>query len=427
MSQLQVVIDAATAEIARLQKENDSLNAAKNALGLEALKAQLANLSDQLNKIYQQYNQVNSQIAPNEAKIAGYKQDILNNMQASQAKRNIINSDNIELVSVDRKISELEQQLAAARQRRAFLQAEITSSLAAIAENDQRILNDQNAITQLQNIINDLQGQADILRIRSSSLETQVERVRSNLASAQVQADNIDAQIAQNTDAINKQKKYLVNGDLNALKSQIATLKSLERDVDQEVNRQYYFCFGKGAFSVAKTGDVVVYIIAGNAFPALLENTYGVSFADLTCCTDQSAGVSSNPKANLPSEIKLTTTDIFSEEFTKNNGHALNPVVVDKVVDGTSVKEIDSFSGDFSCVMNDASQESAGRGVIVACNGNQYTVRNYAHNTPTDNIVNVASCTIIMSTTKVPRVGMNMAYTGSNRNGATHANMVTSW
>ena len=72
MSQLQVVIDAATAEIARLQKENDSLNAAKNALGLEALKAQLANLRDQLNKIYQQYNQVNSQIPPNEAKIAGY-------------------------------------------------------------------------------------------------------------------------------------------------------------------------------------------------------------------------------------------------------------------------------------------------------------------------------------------------------------------
>ena len=69
-----------------------------------------------------------------------------------------------------------------------------------------------------------------------------------------------------------------------------------------------------------------------------------------------------------------------------------------------------------------------GRGVIVSCDGNRYQVRTYAKSgPPMDVYVEIGACTVIMSTVKVPQLGMQIAFTGRKVTGVTQANMVTIW
>ena len=243
-------------------------------------------------------------------------------------------------------------------------------------------------------------------------------------------------------DKIAAQEPLLVSDDLALLQDQLASLKELLPAVEYELNRQYFYCYGDGAVTIEKTGDTVVYIIRGEAFQALLEKTYGIGFEDLVCCDDQT---DANAGANLPSEINMVTVDIFSEEYQNQNGpvqptvHVQPTIPVQNIIPsapqthgekegGESPSKTNiSFpdGGAFECIAQDG---ISGRGVIVACDGNRYTVRTYANTPdPLDNFVDISACTIIMSTVKVPRPGMSIAFTGSGGPISYRANMITVW
>ena len=121
----------------------------------------------------------------------------------------------------------------------------------------------------------------------------------------------------------------------------------------------------------------------------------------------------------------MQAVDIGGKDYTNINGDAIEKIIGDVNKNGHSSKEIVDFDGQFSCIMQEG---VSGRGVIVGVHGNRYTVRRFANaGPPLDDFVEVASCTIIMSTVKVPRAGMSMAFTGAKASGFYQANMITVW
>lgn len=430
ITQLQVIIQGAKDEIARLQREVSALQDSKKNLWLDELKQKLDDLVGMLEPLYKQYNQVQNQIAPEEAKIAGYRTEIDTLRNSNDAERNRVSNDRLELTSVDAKIRDLQNQLQAAQQRKAYLTTSIESSLALIAKNEANINSALDKIREIEANIRTLRDQADALKAKTTSLQVQVERIRNDLSVAQVKADKIDSKIADYNAKIRDQEALLVDDQANALQRQVDNLKKILPTVQDEVNRQYFYCFGEGAFTTEKTGSTTVYIIRGEAFGALLKNTYGISFDDLVCCDKNAAG---GKTANIPSTLKMTAVDITSPDYINNIGQPVTPIIEtsNKTVvtpDGKAVTlPIQKMVGtkDHTCIVQEG---VSGRGVIVGCDGNRYTVRNYANaGPPTDNFVEVALCTILMSTVKVPRVGMSMAYIGSHNNGIYQASMATVW
>lgn len=73
VDQLRVIIDGAKQEIARLNSEIQKLQDAITDLWLDELNDKLAQLIADLEDYYNQFNAVEAQIAPNEAKVAGYR------------------------------------------------------------------------------------------------------------------------------------------------------------------------------------------------------------------------------------------------------------------------------------------------------------------------------------------------------------------
>ena len=109
--QLKVIIDGALAEIARLEDEIKRLEDERKALWLDELKDKLAALTIELEKCYQDFNAVESQIAPNEARVAGYEKEIEILMKSSDEERNRIANDRLKLTEVEALIRDLRNKL----------------------------------------------------------------------------------------------------------------------------------------------------------------------------------------------------------------------------------------------------------------------------------------------------------------------------
>ena len=97
----------------------------------DKLAAAIAKLED----VYNQFNAVEAQIAPNEAKVAGYEREIEILTKNADEERNRIANDRLKLTEVEAKIRDLERQLEASRDRKAALEASIKKSEAIIASN----------------------------------------------------------------------------------------------------------------------------------------------------------------------------------------------------------------------------------------------------------------------------------------------------
>ena len=67
---------------------------------MDELKDKLADLIKELEKCYQDFNAVESQIAPNEARIAGFEKEIEILMKSSDEERNRIANDKLKLTEV---------------------------------------------------------------------------------------------------------------------------------------------------------------------------------------------------------------------------------------------------------------------------------------------------------------------------------------
>lgn len=93
-----------------------------------------------------------------------------------------------------------------------------------------------------------------------------MERLRTDISIAEEKEDKINAEIDRNIDRINFEKRKIAQDELDDLNNMIEKLKNLIPTTEKEIDRHYYFCYGKGSVQIEETGGVLVYIIKGERF-----------------------------------------------------------------------------------------------------------------------------------------------------------------
>lgn len=104
------------------------------------------------------------------------------------------------------------------------------------------------------------------------------------------------------TERIALERKKLVPGQLTALTEMVATLRGFLPNVQAEVDKHYYYCFGEGKVQVKNAGGVVIYIVRGEAFANYLRNVYG-------------ANVILPSNLNNNAEVNLRRVDVFGDSW----------------------------------------------------------------------------------------------------------------
>ena len=384
--QLRVIIDAARAEIARLESEITRLENQRASLWLDEMRDQLKDFIAQLEPLYKQFNEVESQIAPNEARVAGFEREIEILQKSNDEERNRINNDNLKLIETQARIRDLQNQLNTARDTQAALEASIARSTALIAENNAKIAAARASIDDLEATIRRLRDQADAIRAKITELEVRVERVRTDISVAQAKDDQLADQIADLKNRIAVEETKLVDGDLANLLDMVETLTRILPTVQMEIDRQYYFCYGDGAVSTTTAGGVLVYVVRGESFATYLQNAYGQS-------------VTVVPGGVRAADYMFYPSSIFSKVWTDAFGY---PFVLSDFNSSDN-----SFVNDFNCL--NPSQLQSNQGTVTGISSRSMTVRDASGNTQN---LNLGACTRIESATRVPQVGQNVAFKG---------------
>ena len=350
------------------------------------MRAQLRDFIAQLEPLYQQFNEVESQIAPNEARVAGFEKEIQILQKSNDDERNRINNDNLKLIETQGRIRDLQNQLNTARDTEAALQASIARSTALIAENNAKIAAARASIDSLEATIKGLRDKADAIRAKITELEVRVERVRTDISVAQAKDGQIANQIADLRNRIAIEQPKLVDGDLTNLLDMVATLTRILPTVQMEIDRQYYFCYGEGAVTTTTTGGVLVYVVRGESFATYLQNAYGQN-------------VSVVPGGVRAADYMFYPSSIFSQVWTDAFGY---PFVLSDFNTADN-----SFVNDFNCLNPSLLQGS--QGTITGISARRMTVRDGSGATRS---LNLGACTRIESATRVPQVGQNIAFKG---------------
>jgi archaellum component FlaC len=382
IDQLIIIIEGAEAEIKRLQGEISRLEDEKKALWLEEIRDNLAKLAKELEQCYQEFNAIEAQIAPNEARVAGFEKEIEILMNSSDEERNRLASDRLRLTEVEALIRDLENQLNAARNRRESILASIARSQEIIAENEKKIAEARSKIEALEKEIEALRDKSDSIRRKCTDLEIQVERLRTDKKIAEAKEDRLNDQIEALEQRIAIEEEKLAYDELHTLEDMVETLQNLLPGIEREVDRQYYYCYGEGSVTVETTGSVVVYIVRGESFGNYLLSVYG-----------QSVKV----PAVRARDYHLYKVDIFSPAFTSKFGA---PYAVGEAGNGLQL------SGDFSCLRE---ADAFGSGTIDSINGNEMVISNHLSR---EN-VRVGACTRFEATSSTPSVGMKVAFRGA--------------
>ena len=339
-------------------------------------------MAKELERCYQEFNAIESQIAPNEARVAGFEREIEILMKSSEEERNRMTNDRLKLTEVEALIRDLENQLNSARNRRQAIIASIARSQEIIAENEKKIAEARSKIEALEKEIEALRDKADSIRRKCTDLEIQVERLRTDKRVAEAREDRLNDQIAALEARIAIEEQKLAYDELETLENMVETLTNLIPGIEREVDRQYYYCYGEGSVTVEQTGSVVVYIVRGESFGNYLLSVYG-----------QSVKV---PTARL-GDVHLHRVDIFASAFTSKYGAPF--AAGDNSAAGLQLP------GDFSCLA-DASQ--FGSGEVTHIEGRTMTIRQAQGEVN----VNLGACTRLEATSSVPSVGMNAAFRG---------------
>ena len=378
--QLRIIIDGANQEIRRLQSEIEKLQQAITDLWLDELKDKLAAAVAKLEDAYRQFNAVEGNIAPNEAKVAGYENEIAILIKNSDAERNRIANDRLKLTEVEANIRNLETQLQSLRNRKAALEESIRRSEAIIRENDAKIEEARARIRELEAEIRRLRDQADALRAQVSTLEIQVERLRTDISVAEAKKDRFLQQIRDLEDRINIERKKIATDELDDLLRMIETLQKLIPTTESEIDRHYYYCYGEGSVEVEQTGSTVVYIVKGERFGDYIQKAYRCDAPD---------GYRDR------NEVRLYKFNIYAKDWTAKFGY---PQV------NTSYSQ-KGFDGAFSCLNPSACEKSEG---VIEDIGSDYIE---VHNKNKRRVkLQLSSCSRVEATTQYPKIGQKIYY-----------------
>ena len=380
--QLEVIIQGALDEIARLEDEIKRLEGEKKALWLDELRDKLAKLVKELEDVYNRFNAVEAEIPPREAQVVGYEKEIRILTKSSDAERNRIAQEKLRLSETEALIRELENQLRNARNRKDALEASIKRSEETIAENDRRIDEAREKIRQLEEEIRNLRDKADHLRSKYTELEIKVERLRTDISVAEAKEDRINAEIDRNVDRINHEKRKIAQDELDDLNRMVRSLKELVPTTEAEIDRHYYYCYGEGAVQVEKTGGVIVYIVKGERFGQYIHSAYGISV-----------------KIPVHSDVHFQKVDVFADPWVNKYGYPF----VKNDLKGDNLH----FKDDFSCL---SSYTKKGHGTISAIEAQHIYVTGHDGRKQK---FKVGACSRIESRTRVPEVGQNFYWSGT--------------
>ena len=378
--ELAAIIAGAKAEIARLQGEIARANAERVALRIPDIEARIADLVARLNNFYNQINAVRAQIPPEEARIAGYERELATLEKQNDDERNRISNDKLKLTQTDNLIKDLQQRLKDAQDQKAALEASIAASEQLIRDNNVKIGNIRTTIADINAKIKSLQDTLDRIKRETNTLEVDLERARTDLSVAQVKDRKLADDIRGYNDRIKGEEPKLVDDELNKLRVIIDKLQSSVPQIQSEIDREYYYCYGAGKVETVTTGNTIVYVVKGEAFATYVDTAYG-----------QSVG---SPQLRTSGDYRLQVVDPFSRAWTSKFGFPWTQGA--------------ASGSDFAC-WNSANSSSSGRGRIQSINNNGFSVLD--GNGKTVNL-RVGSCSRVESTTVLPEVGQTLAWRG---------------
>ena len=378
--ELVAIIDGAKAEIARLKAEIVRTQGERDALKIPDIEARIADLVARLNNFYNQINAVKAQIPPEEARIAGYEKELATLNKQNDDERNRISNDKLKLTQTDNLIKDLQQRLREAQDQKAALEASIAASEQLIRDNNVKIANIRTTIADIAAKIRSLQDTLDRLRRETNTLEVDLERARTDLSVAQVKDRKLADDIRVFTDRINAEEPKLVDDELKKLRVIINKLQSSVPQIQSEIDREYYYCYGAGKVETITTGNTIVYVIKGEAFGSYVDNAYG-----------QSVGA---PQLRTSGDYRLQIVDPFSPAWTSKFGFPWSQGAAN--------------GSDFAC-WNSAGSTQSGRGKIQSVSNNGFQVLDA--NGKSVNL-RIGSCSRVESTSQLPTVGQTMAWRG---------------
>ena len=142
----------------------------------------------------------------------------------------------------------------------------IAANKALINDNNTKIANLRNNIDDINAKIKGLKDTLDGLTKASNTLEVDVQRSRTDLSVAQAKDKGFADQIRGFQNLINDQQPKLLDGDLAKLRELVNNLKLTLPQIQSQIDREYYYCYGAGKVETINTGKVVVYVVRGQAF-----------------------------------------------------------------------------------------------------------------------------------------------------------------
>jgi len=202
----------------------------------------VAKLDDFYNKIYT----VKTQIPPEEARIAGYLKEIDILTKQNSDNQNRISNDNLKLVQTNNLIRDIQTRLQDAKDLRDSLTASIAANTALIKDNNTKIANIRVSIDEVNAKIRGLKDTLDGLNKAANTLEVDVQRARTDLSVAQAKDKVFADQIKDFQNQITVQQPRLRDDDLLKLRTLITNLTLTVPQIQNQINREYYYCYGAG-------------------------------------------------------------------------------------------------------------------------------------------------------------------------------------
>ena len=393
--QLKWIIDGARTEIARLQSEIDRNIDGINKLNLTGLNDDLSKALVDLEHLYNRFNIVESEIIPNQAKLAGYNIEIDLLTKTADQERNRIGNNKLKIIDVEATIRDLQKRLNDAQNIRAGLNEAIAKSSDIINEVEAKIRRNRDLIQKLEDEIRALRNETDSLRGQTSTLEIQVERYRTEINVAEAKKDTLIRKNNDLNDRITIEKKKLADVDLADLQNMIAALNRMVPTTTKEIDRHYYNCYGPGSIETVETGGVVVYIVRGDGATQYLQGRYGL-----------------NPQVTINGDVRLQSVSIFNSQWTDKFGY---PAVISR---GGK----DDFGGMFSCMSSSSSVK--GYGTIVSIGADYLEARDKSGR---NQRFNLSTCSRLESASSLglPVIGQQFYYEAYPGNTADYYNLVS--
>ena len=183
---------------------------------------------------------------------------------------------------------------------------------------------------------------------------------------------------------------------MRKLRDLINNLNNSIPQIQNQINREYYYCYGAGKVETITTGSVIVYVVKGEAFGKYIQNAYG-----------QSVGA---PSLRTSDDYRLQIVDPFSRIWTSKFGYP----------SAAGAKGAASFS-----CLNGGNASQSGWGTISSVT-NDGIIVNDANGKGVK--LTVGTCSRVEATSELPRAGQTLAWRGSpSGNGGYNLHSATCW